>query len=162
MHTTWLDTFMVGISSQILWLSIIFPIAIWQIKNDKSQLRFWLWLTLLVIIADSATYYLIKEPLGRLRPCKIFEWVRAIDGCAGQFSFPSNHATNAMTAVTFVAFIRGRKIGIGLFGLALLVGISRIYLGMHYLTDILGGFILGGIYGSIGAYCFKKIFRGLP
>ena len=75
-------------------------------------------------------------------------------------SFPSGHTTAAMAASTAV-FLRGRrKISWTAFLFAFLMGVSRIYLSVHYTTDVLGGFITGGIGGVLGYLISLRIPEG--
>ncbi len=72
-------------------------------------------------------------------------------------SFPSGHMTAAMAASTAV-FLRGnRKISWTAFLFAFFMGLSRIYLSVHYTTDVLGGVITGGLGGVLGYLVSKKI-----
>ena len=72
-------------------------------------------------------------------------------------SFPSGHMTAAMAASTAV-FLRGRRrIGWTAFLFALAMGISRIYLSVHYATDVLGGVLTGGIGGVAGYFLSLRI-----
>jgi len=75
-------------------------------------------------------------------------------------SFPSGHMTAAMAASTAV-FLRGkRKISWTAFLFAFFMGISRIYLSVHYTTDVLGGMITGGLGGVAGYYLSRAIPEG--
>ena len=75
-------------------------------------------------------------------------------------SFPSGHMTAAMAASTAV-FLRGRKkISWTAFLFAFFMGVSRIYLSVHYATDVLGGVITGGVGGVCGYYISKIIPEG--
>ena len=72
-------------------------------------------------------------------------------------SFPSGHMTAAMAASTAV-FLRGdRKISWTAFLFAFAMGVSRIYLSVHYATDVLGGIVTGGIGGIAGYYLSRLI-----
>ena len=73
----------------------------------------------------------------------------------GGYSFPSGHAMVSFGFYGFLIYLAYKKINnkkikypliISLALLILLIGISRIYLGVHYATDIIGGFIIGFIY----------------
>jgi undecaprenyl-diphosphatase len=71
-------------------------------------------------------------------------------------SFPSSHAlNNAAVALFFGLVFRNKTVLYVLLALATLVGISRMYLGLHYPTDILGGLIIGSIIGA----CFALLYR---
>lgn len=71
------------------------------------------------------------------------------------FSFPSSHATVCM-ALTILAFSLNKKLGMVFLVLSILIGSSRMVLGVHYPTDILGGFILGALFSLVIVRFFKK------
>ena len=80
------------------------------------------------------------------------------------FSFPSGHATLAMASAVVLAhhFPKARKL---VYGLAVLVGLSRIYLGVHYLSDVLGGYVLGAFLGWGAIHlerCIISLAEGVP
>lgn len=81
------------------------------------------------------------------------------------FSFISGHAAFASTFIILMLHIylphvhsrvsRWLCIGIGVLA-ALLIGVSRLYLGVHYVTDVLGGFILGSVVGLVSIYFYRR------
>jgi undecaprenyl-diphosphatase len=95
-----------------------------------------------LIITDQLSSFVFKPWIGRVRPCHMLEQVRLLVNCGGRFSFPSSHATNmAGFATIFTLFYR--KYGIIFWAIALLIGFSRIYVGVHYPGDVLFGLVLG-------------------
>ncbi|UHG94752.1 phosphatase PAP2 family protein [Spirosoma oryzicola] len=75
------------------------------------------------------------------------------------YSFPSGHSATAMTLYGLLGYwlVRGRRrirsrwlVGFSAVGLILLVGFSRIYLGVHFLSDVLGGYLLGACWLMVG------------
>jgi undecaprenyl-diphosphatase len=75
--------------------------------------------------------------------------VHLVDGeCGGLYSFVSSHASNSFNvALLSLLFIKRRWYSIGIIIWALLIGYSRIYLGVHYPGDVLCGSILGALTG---------------
>ncbi len=87
------------------------------------------------------------------RPCvdPQFPWVRLVaEKCGNWFTFPSNHAANSMCVATFWAW--RTKIGwlrpVFLL-IAVLIGFSRVYVGVHFPSDVLAGATIGALFGSI-------------
>jgi undecaprenyl-diphosphatase len=96
----------------------------------------------------AASYTLIKAAVGRPRPPPAI-WIGHFAGAA----FPSGHATQSVACYATLAVIlgtgRSARAKAALWGaamlIALIVGASRIYLGAHWLTDVLGGYALGAL-----------------
>jgi undecaprenyl-diphosphatase len=95
-------------------------------------------------LADTLAYRVVKSLINRLRPFQnpqIMDWVQKVGEAHGQ-SFPSNHAANVFAAAAVLNWFWPGK-GKILYILALIVGLSRVALGVHYPTDVLAGMILG-------------------
>jgi len=103
---------------------------------------------IMVAVTDQTGYRLLKEFFARPRPCDALTDVITPLGCTGTYSFPSNHALNNFAAATYFSFLFPKFRAI-LFIAASLVAISRVYLGLHYPSDIIGGAILGILFGYI-------------
>ena len=72
-------------------------------------------------------------------------------------SFPSGHTTAAFSAMTAVFLVGNRRISWTAFIFGILMGVSRIYLAVHYASDVLGGIVVGLAAGSIGYFICTKI-----
>jgi undecaprenyl-diphosphatase len=104
---------------------------------------------------------LIKPAVHRLRPCNPqvqIEKGRFLIGRKTSLSFPSSHAMNMFAqAALFALFYRKRAVWFFLF--ASTIGFSRIYVGVHYPFDVLGGAISGVSIGAIIYFLFKLFSR---
>ena len=101
----------------------------------------------------------LKELIARDRPCHVLSHIKDIANCSNSFSFPSNHAVNSFTFATIVT-LAYKNLTFLLYVSALLVGYSRIYLGVHYPTDVLSGALLGILIGFLGyKYFYLKILN---
>lgn len=101
---------------------------------------------ILIIITDQTSANIIKELIRRIRPCNALTDAITPLGCTGSYSFPSNHALNNFAAAAFYYRLFPKLKWI-LFVTASLVALSRVYLGLHYPSDILGGALLGIVFG---------------
>ena len=163
-HTPWLNSIMVFFSSQLIWLpliAIIFFMATKQLAR-KDFFIFILFLTLAIIASDVTSSYILKNIFERLRPCRVPEIKDFINNfgqkCGGRFGFVSSHAANSICIIAFSLILlkfKSKKFYL-LWILPIFVGFSRIYLGVHYPGDILGGFIVGVIWASTLAVIFKS------
>lgn len=84
----------------------------------------------------------LKKILSRERPYKIIEQLNTFGIDLSDYSFPSGHTTASFSIASTLA-LNIPRISIIVFFLALIIGISRIYLGVHYPTDVAAGIILG-------------------
>ncbi|MET9699850.1 phosphatase PAP2 family protein [Streptomyces sp. NPDC006529] len=84
----------------------------------------------------------LREFVGRPRPFRQHEGLEVLVSGKGDFSFVSDHATLTM-ALAVGVFIAHRRLGLAGIGLALAEGFCRVYMGVHYPTDVIGGFALG-------------------
>ncbi|HCK81173.1 MAG TPA: phosphatase PAP2 family protein [Candidatus Competibacter sp.] len=148
--------------SQRLWFAL--PLALILLydsvrRRGRGGLRGFLVLVATVAAGD-VLGDLLKEWFAEPRPCQaIFEQLRALGGAVADRcgtalnGMPSNHAINFFAAASFVA-IAAPRCGwrVGLFAVALLVGLSRIYLGKHYPSQVLAGAAIGVAVGGLGAW----------
>ena len=106
--------------------------------------------------------YGLKELVGRVRPCNVDTTVPLLVARKTTGSFPSTHAMFAFTAAA-VIHTYFKKAGILAEIAAIIIGLSRLYLFMHYPTDVLAGLVLGTLVGwivcGIADTVQKKFFR---
>ena len=99
----------------------------------------------------------LKWVFERIRPCRAMSEAIKIEpsGCGGLFSFPSNHAVNTATIAAFLQVLYPRS-GWVTWPIVALVGFARVYIGAHYVTDVLGGWMLGGVIGGGAAWALLQ------
>lgn len=97
-------------------------------------------------LTDALCSQVLKPLIGRPRPTVALDGVRALLGRKSGFSMPSNHAAN-MAALTVVFLRHYRRAAWPLIPIALLVGYTRVYVGVHYPSDVLLGFLIGATVG---------------
>ena len=165
LNTTWLNPVMVKVSGQAAWYPVFLFFIYLSFKKfgKKKTAIFTLFLVLTMLVADVISSQIIKNIFMRLRPCRVPEILAEMNNfgqkCGGRFGFVSSHAANTFAAMTFI--IGALKLQRGMLAAALalpvIVSFSRIYLGVHYPGDIIGGTIVGVLSGLF----FVKIFENL-
>jgi undecaprenyl-diphosphatase len=118
------------------------------LKKEYRQLGILILLSLVGSLI--VTNGLLKNWIARPRPYTVYP-VDLLINKNPEFSFPSGH-TSAAFAAAWMVYMNKKKLGIYLVVLATFMGLSRLYLFMHYPTDVMGGAIIGiliaeGVYG---------------
>lgn len=145
------------------WSSLLLMLALFWIlmrQNRRHALLVLAMLVLAVLTADQVSSGLIKHLVERLRPThdpSLDNMVHVVNGYrGGMYGFVSSHAANFFAAATLLSFItRHRLVLFSLTAWALLQCYSRIYLGVHYPGDILGGIIVGVLAGWL-VWCLMR------
>ncbi len=114
-----------------------------------------------VVGATDALGTQLKGLVHRPRPCVTLADVHQLLGCGGASSFPSNHAANTAAAAAFFQVLYPKSGWIG-WPLVAAIGISRVFIGAHYLTDVIGGWVLGGMIGAGVAWSLTRWSRFRP
>ncbi len=169
-HVEWLDPIMWYISQPIYSLPVY--IIFVYLAYKKYELKGILWLILgiglVVLLADNIHREAFKNVFERLRPSRNPELeglvhlvMKPHDGklyTGGRFGFISGHASNFTGIAVFCSlFLQPKRLGIILFlTWSALICYSRIYLGVHYPGDILGGIMLGTAIGFFSHFLVKR------
>lgn len=109
-----------------------------------------------VTIADQFTSSFLKPLTGRQRPCFELEGVRLLIDQVKSLSFPSSHAAN-ITATAYIFSFFFKKAKVYLIILAVAVSWSRIYVGVHYPSDVIAGAIVGFTAGIFTVEAYKYL-----
>ncbi|MGB0910967.1 MAG: phosphatase PAP2 family protein [Nitrospirales bacterium] len=142
----------------LLWPGILL-IGYWGWTNWKEARIAGPGFALLIGLSDLIGGQL-KMAIGRARPCQVLPNVHELVGCGGTMSLPSNHAVNSATAAAFLHMLYPATAWVT-WPLVAIIGLSRVYLGAHYVSDVFGGWILGCILGgSIGFLLVRSAWLG--
>lgn len=138
------------------YLVLFVPLAVWLLRRGRPRQAAFL---LVALVGSAATNLAVKSLVGRARP--VFEHPLAR---ATGLSFPSGHAQAAVVAyaallVVVLPLLAGawRRVAVVLAAVMVLaIGFARVGLGVHYLTDVVGGYLLGGAWVA----AMIALFRG--
>ena len=163
-HAPWADTLMWIISAKATWIPLyvlLIGLLVWRYRKPAMTSAKWLQrvpacVVMIVVIglavgaADFIASGILKELVARPRPTRVPELegvLHLVNGYrSGRYGFVSSHAANTMAVALLFSLIWRNKIAT--VGLMLWVAAncySRMYLGVHYPTDILGGLMVGAL-----------------
>ena len=157
MSCTFLDYSMQGISflANVGWIWIVSAIVLLIIpKTRKMGIAVACALIFSLIICNIT----IKPIIARVRPYDLREGIELIIARPTDFSFPSGH-TSISFAGAIPMLMYNKKIGIPALILAIIIAFSRLYLYVHFPTDVLGGMIVGSLCGALGYFTSKFIYK---
>ena len=172
-HTHSADVFMWYVSKMWVWL----PVYAWMLytlfhrKKKLNASIALICIALLLFLTDFVAVKTIKETIMRLRPThnpRLEGLVHMVQDELGNFyrggryGFFSNHASNFMGVTVFFCLLMKplKRVVLGLLiGWVLLIGYSRIYLGVHYPLDVLVGFVYGALAGLVMYLVYTKFER---
>lgn len=165
-HSALFDVVFWHISKNIVWIPLYLFIVyvLFRRLGFKQALIVLVMVVLSVALADLTSVHCFKNVFCRYRPTHnpaIEHLVHIVrDYRGGNYGFISSHAANTMAAAVCLAlFVARRWFWLIMITWALLVGYSRIYLGVHYPFDVLTGYAVGALiaYGIFRLYCFISL-----
>lgn len=156
-----LDVLMTVLSDKFTWFTV--ALLCFSVAYVKKVPRLYLLAASFfcaLFLADSLSFRVIKPHIARLRPCYQLEQVRLLASrCGSDYGLPSNHAANAMAITTLAILVRPMWLSYLLIPLSVLVGLSRIYLGVHYPGDVLSGLGVGFLCGFLTWLGFRMLLK---
>lgn len=152
-----LDKIMIFVSSLgnkgMIWIAIGILLLLFGVKNKKRR-NSGLLVLLSLAVNFLACNVILKPLVDRTRPYYVLEYTPLIPP-VGDPSFPSGHTSASFAAATAIYCIN-KKWGIAAYLLAAVMGFSRLYLGVHFPTDVLFGAVVGMVAAKIVVYIFWK------
>jgi undecaprenyl-diphosphatase len=125
------------------WSILYLFCALWLLFFDGKRGRI-VFATLIVaiLLTDQITSHVIKELVGRMRPCQTLEHINLLVSCGPGKSFPSSHAANNFAAAFVLSFFYKKNPWV-FFVTASLIALSRVVVGVHYPADVIAGAMVG-------------------
>ena len=127
---------------------VFFPFVLLLWFREKKHALPMLLAGLVAIAFADAGGHILKELVMRQRPCNTLDNVHLLVGCGKSYSMPSNHASNAFAFAMAVWFTLRSRVSLLFVAVAGLIGISRVFVGVHYPSDVL----VGALVGTVAAY----------
>ncbi len=157
-----LTTFFTGVTflgstSMIVVLGVIAVITFLVLRDRAAAL-----VVAIVMMGESALSYSLKEHYARARPEAYFGYAEPTS-----YSFPSGHSFASFCLYLTLAWLISRRvpngIAVAVWTAAVvivgLVGLSRVYLGVHYPTDVIGGYLAAAMWSSVVLFAYHKYLR---
>jgi len=160
----WLFDLIMPVFSHRMNIIVLPFLLLFFIKEKKGAMVIFAISFFSILLADG-TSHALKEMIERARPCNSFQNVHLLVGCSQSFSLPSGHATNSFAfAVPFLFMTRDRLRYVFL-GIAVFVSLSRVFVGVHYPSDVITGAVVGILSSTAVVYLYRwaeKRFREKP
>jgi undecaprenyl-diphosphatase len=135
--------FITDLNKQHIVIILILAFLLWLfIQGDRHVRIAAILLIMSIVVSDQLSSSVIKYWFERPRPCHVLHNVHLLVSCGSGYSFPSSHAVNNFAGALILAFFFPRAKW-WFFGFASMVAFSRVYIGVHYPSDIIGGAVIG-------------------
>ncbi|MDR1779188.1 MAG: phosphatase PAP2 family protein [Tannerella sp.] len=161
-HTPFLDDFIIWFAGAWIWLPTVLVPLYFVWKDRKHALPVFLGIVAVVVLGMLLPAFVIKPIFARFRPIThpdFKEHVMLLNDIRanGLYGFVSGHASTAFSFAVFTLLIIRKYIySILILIWALLIGYSRIYMGAHFISDVIGGIIVGILLGWATYALYKR------
>ena len=153
MHTWWLDYIMLAFASMWAWFPLIVVPLWFFIKRREEWVLTFAFTILTAIITILVTEFFVKPLCVRFRPTNhplFMDNVRILNNyiADGIYGFISGHSANALAFAVMSAFIiKNKYYSLTIFSWAAIMVYSRVYLGAHFISDVIPGALAGTVIG---------------
>ena len=138
------------------WLLPLIVFFFYLFRDDwRRALKAFLIAVVCLVLTDAVAAQIIKPVVGRIRPShELVDMIRLLVGRGGKYSFPSNHAANSMAFAIITGFFYP-QMRRWLYIIPILVGFSRVYVGVHYPSDVIAGVFFGFIIANFTLHLYS-------
>ena len=166
-HSMFFDTLMATLTSGVTWIPLYIALLYLVVKNNETMGQIFLIMgccALCFFITEFVTEGLVKPAVARPRPCNDPEWMYQVhifnDRRATDYSFFSAHAANTFGIATFFCLlVRDRVFSWLMVTWSLVNCYTRLYLAMHYPSDVAVGLLFGALAGTVVYLLYWGIYR---
>jgi undecaprenyl-diphosphatase len=152
---TWLDYFFMFCADYLGYI-LLFILFLFLVSNYKKYWKMVVEAIIAAVLTKFVLVEIIRKIWFRPRPFFSLNFVPLINQSAEEASFPSGHASFYF-ALSTIVYLYNKKLGIIFYIASILIILARVFVGVHWPSDVLVGAILGILMGWILNKLFKKI-----
>lgn len=155
MRTDWLNPIIIAITSLgnagVFWILLTLVLLV-----SKKTRRVGILCMMALLGSLIINNLILKNVIARVRPYEVIEGLKIIVKAPMDTSFPSGHSAASFAAGVVLLRNLPKKAGIPLFVLAWLIALSRLYVGVHYPTDVVAGILSGTLIAIFVQWLYEK------
>lgn len=161
--------FLTSLHQRVWFVALLVVGAVAALWKGTRRARVWVLLMIAAVaVSDAVCSRVIKPVLPRERPCQSVEHGRLRpsgftlrvlrpEGCPGSRSFPSNHAANTASVAGIAFYLTRRRARWWWLALPVVIGWTRVYLGYHYPSDVVAGWLVGAAVAVTWVAAFRLV-----